>query len=890
MNVMNAGTLMLGLLGPPRLTRNDQSVDISRRKALAILVYLAVTAQPHTRDTLATLFWPETSQNRARGNLRRVLSDLNREVGQGILLLDGETVALTDEQCLWLDVREFRDYLMTCTEHGHSPDETCPDCVPLLEKAVNLYQTDFLTGFTLRDAPEFDDWQYFEREGLRQEYASALERLVNGLNAQAKYAEAITYARRWVALDNLHEPAQRQLMRLYALAGRRHEALRQYQTCLDVLETELGESPSPETATLYQKIVNGDITLSVPPSPKSLWLPSAPIGVEIEGNVPLVGRAQELETIRTKIQTGLDKHQGCTIFLTGNSGVGKTRLAYEILQAMAQADTITLVGAAYEQEGHLAYHPFIEAFDRYLNEQRHSSAENPITHYKPMGVSDLQKENTALFQATALFITRLTSTAPVLLFLDDVHAADEASLSMFHYLARQTRSAPFVLLATYRTDIGQNGLSPFGSLLNALYREQLSESFQLKPLSQEAGAKIINHTLNGSADPALVDQIYQVAEGNPFYVQEITRAMLKAGHLYQEQGQWHLPSGQRLHVPTELRDLLRERVQRLGTDVASTLTVAAVVGREFDFAILRQATDLADGDIFDALDSALEAHLLEETDNGYRFHHSLIRHTLYNSLSRRRRAWLHTHIATAIERTYAQRPDGLTAYTETLAYHYDLSDQRHKALPFLAQAAQKAKALFALKVAKDYLERALVLMDEIGFNDLAYRWTILEQLGDLANVLADTNEAVAYYEEALTLFKGEQRHPELNDSIRLHRSSARCLITAGRIVEAERHLENAMEILVDIGQASLDYANLLYDVSLWQWHNHEYQQSFDSAEQSLRVAEQLDDMITKAQAYEMLALACHSLGEWQQGLTFEQQRSTLIGPNLDVTEAFDAHL
>jgi tetratricopeptide (TPR) repeat protein len=110
------------------------------------------------------------------------------------------------------------------------------------------------------------------------------------------------------------------------------------------------------------------------------------------------------------------------------------------------------------------------------------------------------------------------------------------------------------------------------------------------------------------------------------------------------------------------------------------------------------------------------------------------------------------------------------------------------------------------------------------------------------------------------------------------------------MADAERHLEAAVEIASDAGQASLDYANLLYDVALWYWHDDEYQEAFEAAQRSLAVAEQLDDVMARAQAYEMLALACHSLGEWQQGLDFEQQRSTLIGPNLDVTEAFDAHL
>jgi DNA-binding SARP family transcriptional activator len=132
------------LFGPPRLERAGQPVEVSRRKALAMLAYLAATGQSHSRDTLATLFWPEVDQRRARGNLRRALSDLNQEIGEGWLILEGETVALADGDNLWLDVAQFHACLDACTKHGHSPEEICPDCLPLLDEAAALYQADFL--------------------------------------------------------------------------------------------------------------------------------------------------------------------------------------------------------------------------------------------------------------------------------------------------------------------------------------------------------------------------------------------------------------------------------------------------------------------------------------------------------------------------------------------------------------------------------------------------------------------------------------------------------------------------------------------------------------------------------------------------------------------------
>ncbi len=145
----------------------------------------------------------------------------------------------------------------------------------------------------------------------------------------------------------------------------------------------------------------------------------------------------------------------------------------------------TLVGAAYEQEGQMAYQPFIEAFDRYLAAQGQALDANPITHFTPLGSSDPQQEQSALFRATAQFLISLAQEKPIVLLIDDLHAADEASLRLFHYLARQLRSAPVILLATYRPDRVGAVDSPLGTLLNALYREHLGEVHRLAPLPGE---------------------------------------------------------------------------------------------------------------------------------------------------------------------------------------------------------------------------------------------------------------------------------------------------------------------------------------------------------------------------------------------------------------------
>ena len=250
-------SLKLFLLGPPRIERDETLLDIERRKAIALLIYLAVTGEGQRRDTLATLLWPNVDQSRARGALRRDLSVLNKALGQQWLVIDRETVSLSRDPEFWLDVDQFHLNLEACQTHNHPADEVCPACLPLLTEAVALYRDDFLTGFTLRDSPDFDEWQFFQTESLRQVLATTLERLVRGYIALEDFDVAIPPARRRLALDPLHEPAHRQLMQLYAWTGQQAAAGRQYQICVEILAEELGVTPDPETTALYEHIRQG---------------------------------------------------------------------------------------------------------------------------------------------------------------------------------------------------------------------------------------------------------------------------------------------------------------------------------------------------------------------------------------------------------------------------------------------------------------------------------------------------------------------------------------------------------------------------------------------------------------------------------------------------------
>jgi predicted ATPase/DNA-binding SARP family transcriptional activator len=345
--------LALFLLGSPRIERDGAPVRVDRRKSVALIAYLAMTGESHSRDTLATLLWPEHDQSRARAGLRAALSTLKSALDDGWLDVDRESVGLkpditpwasdlrsASEQELWVDVAEFRGKLAECRTHGHPEEQVCPDCLPALAEAVELYRDDFLAGFTLRDSPAFDEWQFFQTEGLRNDLLGALARLAQGYASRGEFQPAITHARRWAALDPLHEPAHRQLMRLYAWSGQWAAALRQYDECTRVLQEELSVSPERETVQLYHTIKEH----RQPPPPKDRFV--APVtgqgpfrkGPQVAHNLPaevtpFVGRAEELAQIH---QSLVDPD--CRLLtLVGPGGVGKTRLAIEAVGTLIQS-------------------------------------------------------------------------------------------------------------------------------------------------------------------------------------------------------------------------------------------------------------------------------------------------------------------------------------------------------------------------------------------------------------------------------------------------------------------------------------------------------------------------------------------------------------------------
>ena len=361
--------LRLTLLGKPQMSRDGASVTgFIYNKALALLVYLAVTKRPHSRDALAGLLWGEMSDAAAKANLRKILSAL-REVAGHELIIDRQTVAFDAESPYWLDTEVFESKLQSLTATSLvAPNLTDRD-MKLLDEAVQLYKGDFLEGFYVRDAPAFEEWILPERERLRQKMQQALYRLAAYFTARGHYIVAIDYTSRLLALEPWHEEVHQQMMLLLALGGQRSAAITQYETCRRLLADEFGARPNADTVALYKKIKAGEAVVQ-PQLASQLY--NWPIKM-----TSFVGRADELEAIHSRLANA-----DCRmVTLVGLSGSGKSRLAIQAAAAAMQVfrHGICFVAMAPVVSRDLFYPALAEALGLPAEHQRDSRTR--VQHY-----------------------------------------------------------------------------------------------------------------------------------------------------------------------------------------------------------------------------------------------------------------------------------------------------------------------------------------------------------------------------------------------------------------------------------------------------------------------------------------------------------------------------
>jgi len=314
------------------------NVQFATEKTRALMAYLAVEADAsHNRSTLATLFWGDRSDKIARRNLRQTLHRLNQALDNAqpglsnkVLTVTRQTVQVNSE-AIWVDVATFERQLSQSRAHAHRHLHTCHSCLEDLGEAVDLYRGELMAGFSLSDAPEFEQWLLFRRERLREQALSALDDLALAYEARGDYEQALLFARRLIMLEPWREEVYRLMMRAHALLGQRSEALGIYETCIRVLEEELAVEPVEETTALYEQLRSGKFGERRGEVASQLGVERVSLFNFPDQTTSFVGREQEMDEIVERL---LDPD--CRLLtLLGPGGIGKTRLSIQVVREIA---------------------------------------------------------------------------------------------------------------------------------------------------------------------------------------------------------------------------------------------------------------------------------------------------------------------------------------------------------------------------------------------------------------------------------------------------------------------------------------------------------------------------------------------------------------------------
>ncbi len=862
--------LSLALLGPPVVRRDGTPVTFDTRKATALLALLAVTGREHSREQLADLLWPEADGARGRASLRRTLSVTAAVMGDG-LMISRAAVAL-QPSAVQVDVRDFETLIAR------------PDAASL-ERAAQLYRGDFLTGFTLRDCPEFEEWQASVSEELRQSLARGLQRLVAACMADGELERAAGHARRWLQLDPLHEPAHQAIIRLHGWAGQRSAAMRQYRTLVRVLDRDLAVRPLPETTQLYHDVRAG--RLEAPPSPAAaepdVTEPAAPV------TWPLVGRVEELAALRAARHAA--GRTGRVVAIAGQAGSGKTRLISELRTEAVQAGAPVLAARCHDGETAL---PFVLAADLLrtalairpdlpgvLPAQTAAMAGRlvPALAAAHQGVAapalDSPVAVTRLYSAIAdTLLAAVTGTehgstdhGAGLVVVEDVHWADSSSLGLLAYLVRRLADWPLLLVLSWQSE--QAGrLRVLRTALNEAEGQSLGQTVEPGPLGPEAIGVLLE--LDGM--PRIdVDRLLTETRGLPMLVREYVEALRSA-----EPPETGDPGRTDWWPPASVRDLLRTRLQAVSEPTLQMLTAAAVLGSDNDADLLRAVSGRGEDEIVEAIDEALTRSLLTEIAPptaslapSYCFPYEALRRTAYESATLARRRLLHGRAADILIRRYERDPAATRA--ATVADHLQLAGRDAEAAQWWWRAAETARELYAHAEAHARMVRALAL----GFPQLPGRIA----LGEVLVVLGRYREALAEFETAAAIAGGEDGDRITQAGIEHKLADVHHRLGDWDLAEA--HLEVVTELVAGaepgrLARAQADHAVVAY-------RRGDAGQAAALGQAALRSARVATDPEATAQALNVLGMLAARAGDTAAAETYlrdslaEARRGAVLG-------------
>ncbi|MFN8517227.1 MAG: AAA family ATPase, partial [Chloroflexia bacterium] len=652
-------------------------------RAESLLAHLLLHREtPQARQHLAFLLWPDSTEAQARTNLRHLLHNLRRALPVLDQYLDvtPRTLQWRVGASFWLDVAAF-DAAVARAER-----ERGEGALAALQEAVGLYSGDLLAGC-------YDEWILGERERLLGRYLAAVARLAELLEARGEQARAIGHAEQLLRHDPLREETYRLLMRLHDAAGDRARALRIYHACAATLERELGVAPSAATREAYE----------------ALLPPRGANGGQTERAVgpPLVGRAAERAHL-VALWRDAERGRAQFVLVSGEPGIGKTRLVEEFRRWCAQHGALTAGARAYAAEGALAYGPVVawlrsEAIGTLVAglDRAHLTELARLLPELLATVPDLARpeplpegeQRQRLFDAIARVL--LAADAPLLLVADDLHWYDRETLHFLHYLLRVAPEARLLVAATARRE-ELAAQHPLHDLLAGLRVLECSTEIALGRLTRGETATLAERLAGRPLGEVGADQLYGETEGSPLFVVEALRAGWQPG---QTGRAWLNP---------KVQAVIEARLAQLSAPARELIGVAATIGREFTAEVLARASEADETTFVRSLDELWQRRLVrEQGSDAYDFSHDTIREVAYLALGPVRRRQQHLRVARALERVFAHDPGPVSGQ---LADHYDRAGAADQAVTWYGRAAALAQQLHASDVAVRLLDRALDLL------------------------------------------------------------------------------------------------------------------------------------------------------------------------------------
>ncbi len=657
-----------------------------------------------------------------------------------------------------------------------------------LEAAAALARGPFLAGFALRDSPAFDDWQATRTIRVERSVAALLDRLATTRLAAGDAAGAVEAAGRRVDLDPLDELGQRRLIELLAAAGDRSGAIRQYRELVAVFDRELGVAPLHETTELYDAIREDRFervpAASVSRARAAAVITEPDLALEPEA-IPLVGRDPELATMTAEWRRS--EPDGRVVVLEGEAGIGKTRLAEVLAEVVSAGGGMVLAARGYPGEGAIAYGPIagllraglaiqdgprrLASLDESTRAELGRLVDLPLGLRSSVGAASLAPDGPGarvrLLDAIAAALTVLAAgSAPGLVWIDDLHLADDATREAVTYLGRRLAGRPVLLLVAWRRE----DLDPAGeATAEALSRLPVTTSVILGRLSRDDVAELVRAMRPADAgDDALVDAFVADSEGLPLHV----AAALASGE----------PPGST--IPRSVFALMRERLATVGETAAQVLSAAAVIGRSFDLATVRAASGRSDEEAVDALDESMRRGIIREVPGAggpsvtYDFVHGRMRDVAYDATSLARRRLLHRRTAAALRSEAAVTGrDDMSRFALIAAHEREAGRPAEAAAAFV-EAADRAEAVYANRVAIDHLDAALALGE---LHDAA----IWSRIGELQARLGEYPAAIAALETAAARAEPRELAGIEIALGRVHRRR-------GDLVAAASHLDSAL--------------------------------------------------------------------------------------------------